>query len=438
MNEPVCSGCYDNLCKTSYLADGQRLTRGAVARAHHHILCDLCRTVSYSYYNNKVNIIWRSAQTLTLFFSCVFLLQTIDLLVFSLLFNSLPTHMALSFIFLKCYYCNIQLSWGYQGFMLCQKTQMITCYQCSLHTPNRFNPNCQDSDSYEFTPFRFLNKISSQFFSLRLPQTPTLLKHVTQFLVTLGPRKDGYQPFYQPSRVYSTKDFIDSLEGNAFKGGSQLPISREEQFSIVCFPVKMVQLQSTCDEFYGFNIICIPVGEDIACSTGPPLSMNVFILHFNHLLCPVKRSFVKTVRTFFNRHKNKALKVSHFSWFVETQVVHDQPAPTLFIKVVHGTKFTSFFTREGDNFSKWDFISQLKQITWKADKLPSNINIKLASSLFKRTFTEYKEYCHQLAMDDPTQSKQQCICCLCQSVYPMGSEFRCKPRYTLANSIVYT
>ena len=72
MNEPVCSGCYDNLCKTSYLADGQRLTRGAVARAHHHILCDLCRTVSYSYYNNKVNIIWRSAQTLTLFFFLCF------------------------------------------------------------------------------------------------------------------------------------------------------------------------------------------------------------------------------------------------------------------------------------------------------------------------------------------------------------------------------
>ena len=319
--------------------------------------------------------------------------------------------------------------------MLCQTTKMITCYQCSLqqqlYIVNRFprptGRGGQKETRVLFSPFIFLNKIS-ELFSLRTAECPALLKETARFIVKAEPVENGRdQPFYQPSTVYSTKDFINSLEGHAFKK-CLLPITRECQFSILAFPVSMMQLKTTCGKTYGFNIFCIPVAED---------TRDVFVLHFNYVLCPIEERFVKGVQRIFKHIKSKSIKISQFSWFVEPMTVQSQPPPTLFIKAVAETEFTDFFDREhvdSSDFSNSDFKAQLARITWKAE-LPSHIDFKLVSKSFKMSFTKYKEKEQQLAIN-------QCICCLCQSSYPTMSQFsvyRCKPtRYTLlANSIVY-
>ena len=305
---------------------------------------------------------------------------------------------------------------GYEEFMLCLTTKNITCYQCSLqqvHRVHRF-PHSPVVKPL-FKPFVFLNAIS-KLFSLRIAEgSRSLLKETCRFIVKVEPVEGP--PFYQPPTVFSTEDLRNCLESHAFKNPPR-PTPRPCQFSILAFPMSMIKLQSRCGKIYGFNIFCIPVGEN---------TKNLFILHFNYALCPIEEQFVKGVERIFKHIRSKAIMISQFSWFLEPQTVRDQPSPTLFIKMVAETKFVVFFHRDNSsNFNNWDFKSQLAKISWNA-QLPSHIDFNLVSKYFKQSFRMYREQCKQLAIN-------QCICCLCQSSYPTGSPlsvYRCKPRWSL-------
>ena len=323
----------------------------------------------------------------------------------------------MSNFFLKCFYCFSYLTLGSKEFHLCRSSGELICYLCSLQRKNRFGSNI-DEDR-KFPPFTFLNSISDWFVAKRayfcLGNGEIFLKNAA--------REFSY---LQPQRFFNCTNLFDNLTENVFRR----TILDKSDFYILAMPIHLYKIRSACRKFYNFRMICIPVHDSRN-------SFNSFyILNFNFSICPVRMWFRKFMTKFFKRVKNRFLKISQFTWYIEPTSAPDQPGKVIFINCIQGTRFVKFFQPEKNLTDRKALIqsyhafdAQYRILCWNVQHEKQKVyNIPEMSKFFNKSW----KYFHNRKL-------HSCVCGLCYYYKSDYAVFSCNNSHKmkLLPSIMY-